>query len=1664
MLIPPAVINRITELYNRGLYFQAYNAALEFAPLAEWEGTEARLIGGRLAAMLGAPRLARRMHLRAWRDDRNNPRTIYYYTRGLWDWRGPWRAWTFAQMHHGIEIIDPIFQSEWFALRAVMLSQLRDFDGADELIGYAEESAPENAWVWVEKSSVLENEDRYEEALSAARHALELRPNYRPALQASAHLLGFLGREQEARVLLEAAAQLLESAALLIQLAQIQTDLCDYEAARQSLERAVAWSPLLEDEMRQSLDGRRSDAAYLCGDIERAASLAEESKQVFFAEVAKRLRSAGPDMKRVLLPVGFIRQHHVTCAPATLTTISRFWQLPAEHLSIAEQICYGGTTDHSERKWAERNGWVAQEFCVNWDDAVKLIDRGAPFTLTTVDSGNGHLQAVVGYDERRGTFIIRDPATRSLGEALAQELSEHYRSTGPRGMALIPRDKSSLLDGLELKEARRYDQLHAVQHALENHARDLAFEVWQLMSREAEDHRLTLQAQLAIAWYDEDQNQVLSCVDKLLERFPEDANLKLQKVNCLRVLARRSERLAYLRTICREKQSDPLFLQQYAQELSEDAREFRAALRLLYRTFRARPLEARCFFLLANIRWAERMFEESLGLYRIAACLKETNEQYVQSYFIASRHHHQTEKAFKFLNRRFERLGRHSGFPARTLSWAYEQTGQSAQALDVLRSGLELRPHDGDLMLYASDAFARYGDFEQASVMLAGAEGKASQTEVLRGAAVNASYRGDLRESLKFWRLVLEAEPLSSDTNRSVAQLIAETEGQERAVDFLRTATERFPHSLPLHQLLVEWLHDDLLEAEKILRHVIEIEPVNAWARRELAYKLCFQNRFEEALEEAELGHQLEPDNPFNQCAIGSIYAEMGDYPRARAAFREAIRLSVDTEYAINELIANSHNIDERRRSLEFVRQELIRQVTFGDGLFAYRYTARTTLSDDETLGLLQEALSARPDLWHAWSVVIQQLADMQRLEEAMRLANEATGRFPLVPRLWLDLAYINQVNLDHAGLTDALQQARRINPTWNVATQQLAEAYQRVGEFNKARDLLEQAIAFSPLDHTNFGYLAEVLWLMGEREQAYERIQRALTLEPNYDWGWRTLREWSQHTGNPEIALECARALTAKRPGQARSWLVLAQTEGQPSEARLLAVGRAIELNPRLIEAHTLRAKLLTSLRRYDEASAACRPPGFGEKLPPDLRCAEASVDADRGDLRAAISRLEDVVKDEPNYFAAWNLLADWYRATEARERYLNASRQMVRLLPYRSLPLDYLADAQLFSDDRAGAKESLRRAMQLDPAYEFAGAALFDLQINDNDLKGAEETLKILRQQVGGEVTTLRELRLAGKREEYHRASGFFRELCLSKNPNSAFISQAMEAEMKSNWGAIVDDVLDEVLGLPNANPRVGVAWVERRVWQRDLDRCAARLSAMTNMNELWQQASIAFLEALVKAGEKHRLRNYVARNRHNLWENTQTWGNVGYALFSIGDTWAAIDWLSVWNNRKGVEPWMLWNLSLACRDKHRDRQSYDISIQALTLPADDMSQSHALLVSFDEMLNGDWNKAQDRVGKINEPTLREWDRNLWQIIGVLIDFYQERIAGREKHVEAIDRLFVLARNTNFFGGSDLLLNFCRRAVLNVANDRQSGWLLALTYGRLSWLSLISSFRGRL
>ncbi len=188
--------------------------------------------------------------------------------------------------------------------------------------------------------------------------------------------------------------------------------------------------------------------------------------------------------------------------------------------------------------------------------------------------------------------------------------------------------------------------------------------------------------------------------------------------------------------------------------------------------------------------------------------MAETSESFSQSYFSVSRHLRQTEKAMDFLKQRRATFGARSGAPVRTLYWAYSCLNQLPDAFKMLDSAVEERPGDGSLLLFASDAHARYGHYDIAADLLQKAESCSRRTAWLRQKAELAGYLCDFAEALRLWRLLLEVEPLAEDVNRAVARLLAETEGRDSAVAHLQEVCRQFPHNIMLHKIRFEWLQD----------------------------------------------------------------------------------------------------------------------------------------------------------------------------------------------------------------------------------------------------------------------------------------------------------------------------------------------------------------------------------------------------------------------------------------------------------------------------------------------------------------------------------------------------------------------------------------------------------------------------------------------------------------------------------------------------------------------------------------------------------------------------------------------------------------------------------------------------------------------------------------
>lgn len=586
-------LRQVEAAYEAGRMLEAWAAAQAIGPLARWAGPEARILAGRLAGNLGGQRLAQIYFWRAWRAHPGHPGAAAYRAQSILERLGPWRALEFLERvpEPGEETSAEI-QIYLLTLRAMAFSAFRDFETASGFLDHARAIQPDNRWLAVVESGCLEKQDRYDEALVAARRSLAAPSYYRPGVQVTAHLYQVLDRDTEALGLLRQACARTECGQIAAQLAGLEIDLGLYAEAETHLAQFENLSPLADRTVRQWLRSRRMDMACRTGDVVRARVLVTEKPSPFPPGLEARLAEVEPPRRRVRLEVDFVRQHYLTCAPATLTALCRYWQQPAEHLELAEAICYDGTPGHSERTWAETHGFTVREFTVSWAVAVELIDRGLPFTLTTAEATSSHLQAVIGYEELRQALLLRDPYYYYTAEAFCPQFLERYAATGPRGMVPVPHAEAGRLAGLELPDASLYDQLHALNCALNEHRREAAAAILRALEAAAPDHRLVLTAGRCLAAYDANTAVLPRYIDRLLARFPRDAHLNLAKWGCLAEHAARAERLEFLEGVCRQPNADPVFYVKLAGELGQDARTEAAAFAAVREARRRRPVDA----------------------------------------------------------------------------------------------------------------------------------------------------------------------------------------------------------------------------------------------------------------------------------------------------------------------------------------------------------------------------------------------------------------------------------------------------------------------------------------------------------------------------------------------------------------------------------------------------------------------------------------------------------------------------------------------------------------------------------------------------------------------------------------------------------------------------------------------------------------------------------------------------------------------------------------------------------------------------------------------------------------------------------------------------------------------------------------------------------------
>ncbi|MFT4171403.1 MAG: tetratricopeptide repeat protein [Rhodocyclaceae bacterium] len=1533
----PEFIADLTRLCDAGLFLQAY---AHLGTLMQSTAPEPRLLAARIMSHLGADRRADALVHHVWRAHRDHPGAQVAFLRQR-VYRGPYEGLKWLERVPLSSTASTQERAEYMSLRAFHESALRDWSAASACHAEAEALAPEAPWLWVEWAYVCDRHDRHDDAMAAVERAQSLAPSSRAALQFRAHLLSIAGHPEHSMALLAGALTRMEHAGIARDLFALQYEQGLYDQAWLTLDRAEACMPLAEKNQLAWLAGRRADVAMRQGHMDVARQQCTLAGGPFYGPIGERLAAPDVEHGHVHLPVGFTRQHWMTCAPATLTSLARYWNVPVQHLEVAEEICYDGTPYHSERQWAESAGFATAEFTVDWPSARALLDAGIPFTLTTVNTASGHLQAVIGYDLARNTLLIRDPMAPAHTEFEAQSVFESHRSSGPRGMAMVPRDQAARLAALALTEADLWDGFHAVMASLARHVRGEAEQAVAQLREVAPGHRLTLTSERALANYDGDEAAALAATEGLLALFPDDVNLQLSKAASLWLIGGRAEHIEWLAHLAARPEADPHVLLRYADRLAEDQRRLPQAQRMLRRALRRAPFDANVWSQYAALTWQSGHTETALPLYRIAACLQETSEDMATAYFRACHFLGRVEEGVAFLQARHARLGELSWAPAATLFRQLDALERTQEGFAVLDEALVRHGDDGALLAYCADVRLRYGQPDSADALLERTPAPQRRATWMRARALLAEAGGALTEAADFARQACQFEPLNIGHQRLHASLLARTQGRAAAFAWLTTLAQRFARNLAVHVLWSEWCdEDDPASREGILRGIVEAHPGNTWALRELATHLVRQRRYADARPAAEAALQRAPLHAASHATMAYLVLRESSYEAAVPYLKRAVELDVDADYAVSTLVAAAPDLATRREALEFVRGELMRQVTVGDGLLNFQSAADSVMDPEALLAVLRDAQRQRADLWHAWVALGVQLNDMGRADEAVTMLDEAVKRFPLLPRAHLERARACLLLGRHADGLASADAALAINPAWGRAVHMYCDIVVNEGcDFERGEPVIRRALARDGTDADMHALLGWMLEHMKRHDDALVALKASLELDPAPRWVWDTAWRVAEEAGQSAQIEHWLDAMTATHPDSLDRWITCGRQSRDAGKA-IAAARHATELDPRSLGAWRVLLDRLLYAERFDDLAQALERMPWQDAAMGMQNAYRARLARARGEYDAARELMTRALATEANDFGLWRELADWFDNDDQHDDYIRAAHELVRLGPNSALAHGYLGHACLKAGQPANAMASLQKSLTLDPAYGFAGAHLFDVAIAEKQLDVAADALEVLaRSPMSSAWVSARQVKLSCLRGQGDDALAQFDALlALGEDVADGAFEMAVSALFDANLQGEVGVRIQVALARGVCPVVAALRLVARSPAH---DKRGALLRSLRDA--LSADPGHVLKRALVKHASERSdlrfLRLLVRRYRTALHAHDEGWALVAWAYLKRDQHAEVVRWLSDWDTRPTPPTWALDNLCLAHSARGRLDEVARVAQRAHALDADDI-----------------------------------------------------------------------------------------------------------------------------
>lgn len=1291
--------SEIRDLYERNRFLEAYRRCAHlWTPETDPDtlAVEDLVLFSRLAFRIGSPRLSRWLQREAARRAPRHPQVRCYALHvgrrraDLLDTLLDFEA------EPDLDTPDPELKTSWLGSIAMNWAALRDFQNAFACLDRAKALGADDAWVLSSEANVLLDADRWEEAYQAACRSWMASPGKPWTARVLGQAMTRCGRLPEAARRIADAAEAGESvevAAYAAWLLCTHAETLDGSDRDRLLGRASALVDRLADlvprpdrETRELIARARLDIADLSGDRTALERWAGETGSPFHRAVLKNLRR-NPSGRRLLLPFRRVSQKHDTCLPSSMAAVLHALGMDLNEDAIAGEITFGGTTAWDATDWLEKRGLAVRHFRVTPGIARELALAGVPFVLTLQAESSGHAVAAVGIDEAAGTLLYHDPSFPRLGEILLDGLGADEHPLGPRGLAVVTRDRAAVLDRIiPSDEAQAVAAFHEHGRALREAGPPAARRVVDDLARELPGHPVTRYLETFQKVLEGHVREAFASFQGLLNEHPGCLLFRRSLVQACRSLGNTALLRQTLGDLV-EKGRLPgvqatqdwwyppeTYVCQYADQLAASEPGRNRALRLL-RTVLARGAGSEeVWYTLGRLTWTGGPTPAGRLAYRAAACLADEDDACARTYCNVLRLDGREEDGLRWLEGRARRLASSPRPLGPWFAWvdAMEDFGFPERTAAALEEALKSHGDDPEWVEAAVPYWCRLGMWEEAEAGL-------RRLETGEGTA------GFHEARLTFHRLRGEWEPVrhhagewvrvcphSLNARRQLLDATAVLEGNPAAVALAR----RWVAEHPGHDEMEELLYDRLVGVEteeERLRLVRERTARNAedgWAWRELSLIRMEEFELKPLAERPRLAPEIErilaecdrtaPRNA-STLRMHAAWAEARCVWRTAAEqWLRAAEAEPEDFHAYRRAWDCSAGLPEAERQQLFDRIETLLMHCIGRlhiardlvfmavrrfGLAAAEAAVsrwRQARPDDP------EVLEAVADLW------LEHGQGRSDAEKARELLAEAVRRFPYHLDLRLSLAQAYRALGRDAEAETTLLDVHRRHPGNTGVQVQLSRVRESRGDLKGAERWLESARAVAPLSSeiwkARIGY-----YLRQDRgPEARTLALEGLAADPRSVFRRECALDVLTDLGDEKEAMALAREGVRLAPAGAYLWLLLARnlaaTE-QPARQKEAeqCFRKSLELNAGLFDAADELAMLLARERRLEEASAVLEQvrPFLPDPSPVNGRL--AWLQRLSGKREPARRTMSAAVAAAPWYGWGWDKLIAWLQEDQA-------------------------------------------------------------------------------------------------------------------------------------------------------------------------------------------------------------------------------------------------------------------------------------------------------------------------------------------------------------------------------------------------------------------------------